>query len=351
MIVEPEMPQVDIIIPLYNKAFCVARAIRSIQRQTFTDWRLIVVDDGSTDNGGDIVSSFEDERIELLRQPNKGPGGARNAGIARATSKYLAFLDADDEWYPWYLAGAVAAIKANDVALVATAYYEWPGKTDITECWAKKNVHCGQDAIKAVEKPAMVDAIVSCFYASNTIFRTDIVRKYDGFYDKDNCCYAEDTTFFLRVLINEKFMVIAPPALRRHREASSLSNITYHPLAPFLNDPGIVLDYCPEDKKNIASRVIAYIALRTARFRARNGFKKDAVDLLSRHPAVKEFRWKYFVCRFNIVFSQWMPYWVKLKCALGPPVRLCVKKLLWKLRLLKKIPDMPGDINSNEPNQ
>ena len=123
------MAEVTMVIPLYNKSSLVERAIRSIQEQTFEDWHLIVVDDGSTDDGGDIVRGIVDGRIELIRQSNQGPGAARNAGIARAESEFIAFLDADDQWYPWYLANALEAIQKNDVAMVVSMFHEWPHGT------------------------------------------------------------------------------------------------------------------------------------------------------------------------------------------------------------------------------
>jgi len=114
------MARVDIVIPLYNKAACVGRAIRSILNQTMTDWSLIVVDDGSTDNGPDVVRTFNDPRIRLIQQQNAGPGAARNRGIAEATSEYIAFLDADDEWLPFHLENSLFAIETQAVKMVAS---------------------------------------------------------------------------------------------------------------------------------------------------------------------------------------------------------------------------------------
>ena len=90
-------------MPLYNKARSVAATIESVRAQSFADFELIVVNDGSTDESRQRVIEFEDERIRLIDQRNGGVSAARNAGIALAAAPYVAFLDADDTWHPEYL--------------------------------------------------------------------------------------------------------------------------------------------------------------------------------------------------------------------------------------------------------
>lgn len=90
--------RITILMPLFNKAAEVRRAIDSVQRQTVSAWRLIVVDDGSTDAGPALVRTFADPRIELRQQQNRGVSAARNAALEAATTPWVAFLDADDEW-------------------------------------------------------------------------------------------------------------------------------------------------------------------------------------------------------------------------------------------------------------
>jgi glycosyltransferase involved in cell wall biosynthesis len=96
------MPKVSIILPTFNRADTIVRAIKSAQAQTFQDWELIVVDDGSTDNTAALIDGM-DRRLTLIRQENRGFTEARNTGIRSAGGNYLAFLDSDDEFLPHHL--------------------------------------------------------------------------------------------------------------------------------------------------------------------------------------------------------------------------------------------------------
>jgi glycosyltransferase involved in cell wall biosynthesis len=97
------MPFFSVIIPLYNKAPYTRRSLESVLAQSFGDFELIVIDDGSTDEGPLIVASYSDVRINLIRQENAGVSRARNRGIVEAKAEWLALLDADDEYYPNFL--------------------------------------------------------------------------------------------------------------------------------------------------------------------------------------------------------------------------------------------------------
>ncbi|MGQ9663193.1 MAG: glycosyltransferase family 2 protein [Kiritimatiellia bacterium] len=117
------MPRVTVVIPLYNKALEIERAVQSVLRQTEKDFHVVVVDDGSTDDGPERVLSISDSRIELVRQENCGVSVARNRGVARAETEFVAFLDADDEWLPDFLSETLALAKRHPQALLqATAY-------------------------------------------------------------------------------------------------------------------------------------------------------------------------------------------------------------------------------------
>jgi glycosyltransferase involved in cell wall biosynthesis len=121
--VPTQSPQLAVVIPVYNKAAYVRRAVDSALAQTYCDFELIVVDDGSTDDSAAIVSSYSDPRIRLLRQANVGVSLARNRGVAEAQSAWVAFLDADDQWQPGFLAAIAELVHEHpDAGLAGTAY-------------------------------------------------------------------------------------------------------------------------------------------------------------------------------------------------------------------------------------
>jgi glycosyltransferase involved in cell wall biosynthesis len=123
MNLSPSEASISVVIPLYNKGNCVERAIRSILDQTVPCSEIVVVDDGSTDSGPGVVERIEDRRIRLFRQANQGPSAARNKGIEEAHGELIAFLDADDEWKPWFLESIVKLRgQCPDAGAYATAY-------------------------------------------------------------------------------------------------------------------------------------------------------------------------------------------------------------------------------------
>lgn len=116
---------VSVVMPVYNAADTVLASVQSVQHQTYPDWELVVVDDGSRDASVEIVTELasEDSRIRLFRQEqNGGVATARNRGIKEAQGQYLAFLDSDDLWRTEKLTKQITFMQAHHAALSATAY-------------------------------------------------------------------------------------------------------------------------------------------------------------------------------------------------------------------------------------
>ncbi len=122
------MPEISVIIPAFNAGRFINRTIDSVLAQTYKDYELIVVDDGSTDNTGEAVKSYG-EKVRYIYQPNAGDGPARNTGINAAKGRWIAFLDHDDEWPPEKLVAQMKLLSANpDLRWCGTNRYQSDGQ-------------------------------------------------------------------------------------------------------------------------------------------------------------------------------------------------------------------------------
>ncbi|MEU0612307.1 glycosyltransferase, partial [Streptomyces griseorubiginosus] len=164
------------IIPLYNTEKYIGACLASVLSQTHQDLDVIVVDDGSTDGGAAIAEGIADERIRVDRGPNRGVSAARNRGLALAKGEIVAFLDADDIWYPDKLSEQIKLLQ-SDPDLVAVGavfhYLSRDGRRHLSQV--------GQDAGDAGARERMQRGQLMPFPPSSLIARTDRVRDVGGF--------------------------------------------------------------------------------------------------------------------------------------------------------------------------
>ena len=105
---------ISVVIPLYNKAHTIVNTLSTVLNQVYTDFEVVIVNDGSTDNGVNIIiQHFSDPRIRIINQKNAGVSNARNRGVKESICQYIAFLDADDEWHPDYLSIMAKTIRQD----------------------------------------------------------------------------------------------------------------------------------------------------------------------------------------------------------------------------------------------
>lgn len=116
------MPTISVIVPTYNAERTILETIKSVQQQTFPDFELIVIDDGSKDRTLEILQTIKDERLKIFSYENGGNALARNRGISHATGEFISFIDADDLWTPNKLELQLIALQQNQEAGVA---YSW----------------------------------------------------------------------------------------------------------------------------------------------------------------------------------------------------------------------------------
>ena len=116
---------VSIITPSYNSAKFIAETIQSVQNQTYTNWEMIIVDDGSSDDTENVVLSIlqNDNRIQFHKlSQNSGPAVARNTGIEKASGDYMTFIDADDIWFPTFIENNIKTIQETGIPFVFSSY-------------------------------------------------------------------------------------------------------------------------------------------------------------------------------------------------------------------------------------
>ena len=126
------MPRFSVVIAVYNKEKYIGATLQSVLNQTFTDFEVVIINDGSTDQSEAEIQQFNDPRIRFYSEENRGAGGARNFVIEKAEGDYIALLDADDEWDPTYLAEFDGMIRLfPNEHMFATAYYYKKSNRDI----------------------------------------------------------------------------------------------------------------------------------------------------------------------------------------------------------------------------
>jgi glycosyltransferase involved in cell wall biosynthesis len=185
-----DAPRFSVTIPAYNAAATLAETVRSVQAQTFADWELVIVNDGSTDDTLRIAEELAaaDARIRVVSQENRGSGGAYNSAVRAARADLLVMLSADDLLEPEHLAAFDAFISENPAAAIFTAggWYEYEDGTRelsrLHEAWARPT-EC-----------VLTDLLSACFFGIGAVYRREVFDAVGGFRED---IYAEDYVFWL----------------------------------------------------------------------------------------------------------------------------------------------------------
>ena len=182
----------SVVIPLYNKEDCIEKTLQSVLNQSYPDFEVIVVDDGSTDSSAEIVSNIPDHRIRLISQHNGGPSSARNTGIQHANGEFIAFIDADDIWNLDYLQEMIQLIEDFPDADIYGFNYGIieNGETIIDK---KADYYRGYVSPKWNNFPFF-------FWTSASCCRTKVIIGLQGF--DERMMYGEDLDMWFRLLLN-----------------------------------------------------------------------------------------------------------------------------------------------------
>ena len=284
--------RVSVVVPLFNKACYIDRALRSIAAQTFSDFEVIVVDDGSTDGGDRIAEGYADPRFRVVRQPNSGPGAARNRGAAEARSPYLAFLDADDAWRPRYLETGVRILEEHPAAVsVSGAWIDYPQRVSAGPVWSHRGISEGLHRVSPGTPTPVFDAMVTYMHPCATLIRAGEFRRWGGF-EEGGCRFAEDGMLWLKLLLNCPVFFHLQPLMEFHREASGLSGnyAAARPVESYLAAPDALGDACPGELLPLLRDFYARRACKTACMLSYWGEWRRARQLLRRFVAIRDWR-------------------------------------------------------------
>jgi glycosyltransferase involved in cell wall biosynthesis len=257
------MADVSVIIPLHNKGRYIGRALDSVFAQMYGDFEVVVVDDGSSDDGPDIVRQYTDQRLRLIRQENAGPGAARNRGMGETTGHYVAFLDADDEWLPDFLKVTVAHLQKNaDCVLCTVGFID--GRSGEPSIHNRK-ISYGRWELSLCIEPREMKVAIDVISASRVLCHRGTLLEFGGFYE-NHCTYGEDEHLWLQVILNYPIFRDPSPLAVYHIEASDLGIFGrkgIRPPRPVLTDPEPVRKVCPHQYRDLLENYLAYWALRT----------------------------------------------------------------------------------------
>lgn len=211
------MPIISVIIPAYNAERTLKQTIESVLKQTFSDWELIVINDGSQDATLEIVSHISDARVKVFSYSNAGVSASRNRGIAKATGELIAFLDADDLWTPDKLETGFQALQANPQAAVA---YSWTDYIDESGQFFRAGNHVTETG-NVYAKLLLGNFLEN---GSNALVRKQALTEVGGF--DESLSGPEDWEIYLRLAERYEFVIVpSPQVLYRLSPHAASSNI------------------------------------------------------------------------------------------------------------------------------
>lgn len=213
-------PRFSVVIPLFNKEQYVANTIQSVLAQTFGDFELLIINDGSTDNSLEIVKQISDPRISIITQENKGVSATRNHGISVSNTDYITFLDADDYWYPDFLSTLTSLIDSYPSEKVFSAAIEREFRHSVVA--AKYSVNLENEIVVTDYFSASLKETVIC--TSAAVFEKSVFSEAGTF--DENLKSGEDTDLWIRIGLKYKVVFIQKILARYILTAKSLSGTT-----------------------------------------------------------------------------------------------------------------------------
>ncbi|WP_414620605.1 glycosyltransferase family 2 protein [Calothrix sp. CCY 0018] len=209
------MPKISVIVPAYNSQNTISETITSVLQQSFSDFELIVINDGSTDRTLELLETVQDKRLKIYSYPNGGLPAARNRGIVRATGEFLSFIDADDLWTSDKLELQLQALQKNPQAGVA---YSW------TICMGNNGNSFHPGVSESFQGNVYPNLLVGNFIASgsNVLIRKQAIESVGYFDESLKSC--EDWDYWLRLAPKWDFVVVPKPQIIYRLSSGAMSS-------------------------------------------------------------------------------------------------------------------------------
>ena len=218
------MPEISVILPVFNSEEFVRKSIESVLAQTFEDFELIIVNDGSTDSSKDIIDSFKDDRIRLISQSNQGPGAARNNALKMAQGRYVMYLDSDDWFTSDALEVAYGEITKFDADLTFFKMINFDGERYYENDWFElKTLQSFKNrTFKPIETPGSIfDLSVG---VCQKIYNRSFLERIDARFPEG--IFFEDMPFFYYVFLKaERISIVNRHLYVRRKHTSSITNV------------------------------------------------------------------------------------------------------------------------------
>lgn len=201
-----KVESISVVIPLYNKAEYIAETIKSVLTQTFRNFELIIVNDGSTDSSLEVVKSFSDNRIKIINKTNGGESSARNVGIKSSISPYVALLDADDLWEPTFLYEMAGLIERYPEAALFGSGYVFIDKNG---CQRNPQIGLPPNFVGYINNYFEL-AITNPLYSSSS----SVIKKFEldtiGMFD-ESLSKGPDLDMWIKIALNYKVAYLNKP--------------------------------------------------------------------------------------------------------------------------------------------